>query len=153
MLEGRDKMIRDLCTGVVLMIFFFIFVGVYSVKKTFNKDVEALAYNCYFEARNSTIEDQIATMVVVLNRGAPRDEVYKKNQFSWTAEYSVPAENDALAKCRALANMVARNHNLFKSKKICKHYTTAGKEYGNERHWTKSFSQRVQIGKHWYYCN
>ena len=146
-------MIKDICTGFVMLILLILLFTLFTVKKEFNEDVEALAYNCYFEARNSTVEDQIATMVVVMNRGDPSDEVYKKNQFSWTAEYSVPAENDALAKCRALANMVARNHNLFKSKKICKHYTTAGKEYDDERHWTKSFSQRVQIGKHWYYCN
>lgn len=146
-------MIIDICKAFVIAVLLAALVITFEVKKEFNEDVEALAYNCYFEARNSTIEDQIATMVVVMNRGDPSDEVYKKNQFSWTVEYSVPAENNALAKCRALANMVARNHNLFKSKKICKHYTAVGKEYNNERHWTKSFSQRVQIGKHWYYCN
>lgn len=153
MLEGGYKMIRDICTGFVMFILLVVlFIG-FQVKKQFNEDVEALAYNCYFEARNSTIEDQIATMVTVMNRGTPSVEVYKKDQFSWTNEYAEPADNPALDKCKALAKMVYHNHNLFKSKKICKHYTTAGKEYGNERHWTKSFSQRVQIGKHWYYCN
>lgn len=115
-------------------------------------DERALAYNCYFEARNSTLEDQIATMVVVMNRGKPRVEVFKKGQFSWTTEYSKPADNDSLKKCQAVAHMVYNNHKLFQSKDICKHYTSVGKEYG-DGHWTKTFKRRTQIGKHWYYCS
>ena len=116
------------------------------------RETKALAYNCYFEARNSTIEDQIATMVTVMNRGQPSVEVYKKGQFSWTKEYAEPADNPALDKCKALAKMVYNNHDLFKSKNICKHYTTVNAKYG-EGHWTKSFKRRTQIGKHYYYCN
>ena len=116
------------------------------------RETEALAYNCYFEARNSTTEDQIATMVTVMNRGTPSVEVYKKDQFSWTKEYAKPADNPALDKCKALAKMVYHNHNLFKSKDICKHYTAVHAKYG-EGHWTKSFKRRTQIGKHYYYCS
>lgn len=116
------------------------------------RETEALAYNCYFEARNSTIEDQIATAVVVMNRGTPSEEVYKKGQFSWTTEYAKPANNPALDKCKAIAKMVYHNHDLFKSKDICKHYTAINAKYG-EGHWTKSFKRRTQIGKHYYYCN
>ena len=116
------------------------------------RETNALAYNCYFEARNSTTEDQIATMVTVMNRGTPSVEVYKKDQFSWTKEYAKPADNPALDKCKALAKMVYRNHDLFKSKDICKHYTAVHAKYG-EGHWTKSFKRRTQIGKHYYYCN
>lgn len=115
-------------------------------------EITALAYNCYFEARNSTIEDQIATMVTVMNRGKPSVEIYKKGQFSWTSEYAIPANNPALDKCKALARMVYNNHNLFKSKDICKHYTAVSAKYG-EGHWTRSFKRRTQIGKHYYYCN
>ena len=145
--------ITEFITAVFAAMCIFIIACIYSYESSVADDIEALAYNCYFEARNSTIEDQIATMVTVMNRGTPSVEVYKKDQFSWTKEYAKPADNPALDKCKALAKMVYHNHNLFKSKKICKHYTTAGKEYDNERHWTKSFSQRTQIGKHWYYCN
>ena len=116
------------------------------------RETKALAYNCYFEARNSTIEDQIATMVTVMNRGTPSVEVYKKGQFSWTKEYAEPADNPALYKCKALAKIVYNNHDLFKSNDICKHYTSVDKKYG-KRHWTKSFKRRTQIGKHYYYCN
>lgn len=116
------------------------------------RETKALAYNCYFEARNSSIEDQIATAVVVMNRGTPSEEVYKKGQFSWTTEYAKPANNPALDKCKAIAKMVYHNHDLFKSKDICKHYTAVNVKYG-EGHWTKSFKRRTQIGKHYYYCN
>lgn len=116
------------------------------------RETKALAYNCYFEARNSSIEDQIATMVTVMNRGTPSVEVYKKGQFSWTTEYAKPANNPALDKCKAIAKMVYHNHDLFKSKDICKHYTAINAKYG-EGHWTKSFKRRTQIGKHYYYCN
>lgn len=117
-----------------------------------NREVNALAYNCYFEARNSTIEDQIATMVVVMNRGLPSDEVYKEGQFSWTMEYKEPADSPALDKCKALAWMVYTYPDVFKSKNICKHYTAAYEKYDN-KHWTKSFKRRTQIGKHYYYCD
>lgn len=131
--------------------FLMFFVGLKGMKEG-RKEIRALAYNCYFEARNSTIEDQIATMVTVMNRGTPSVEVYKKDQFSWTSEYAKPANNPALDKCYALAKTVYYNHNSFKSKDICKHYTAVDKKYG-EGHWTKSFKRKTQIGKHFYYCN
>ena len=142
----------EFITAVFVAICIFIIAGIYSYKSSAADNIEALAYNCYFEARNSTIEDQIATMVTVMNRGTPSVEVYKKDQFSWTKEYAEPADNPALDKCKALAKMVYNNHNLFKSKNICKHYTAVHAKYG-EGHWTKSFKRRTQIGKHYYYCN
>lgn len=142
----------EFITAVFVAICIFIIAGIYSYKSSAADNVEALAYNCYFEARNSTTEDQIATMVTVMNRGTPSVEVYKKDQFSWTKEYDKPADNPALDKCKALAKMVYNNHNLFKSKDICKHYTAVHAKYG-EGHWTKSFKKRTQIGKHYYYCN
>lgn len=114
-------------------------------------NIAALAKNIYFEARNSSIEDQIATAVVVMNRGNPVVEVYKPAQFSWTAEYRVPAYNKAYAKAIAIAKMVYFNLEEFQSKDICKHYTTV-KEYP-KGHWTHNFKRRTQIGKHYYYCN
>lgn len=142
----------EFITAVFVAICIFIIAGIYSYKSSVADNIEALAYNCYFEARNSTTEDQIATMVTVMNRGTPSVEVYKKDQFSWTKEYAKPADNPALDKCKVLAKMVYHNHNLFKSKDICKHYTAVHAKYG-EGHWTKSFKRRTQIGKHYYYCN
>ena len=146
------KVVCEFITAVFVAICIFIIAGIYSYKSLVADNIEALAYNCYFEARNSTIEDQIATMVTVMNRGAPRKEVYKKDQCSWTREYSKPADNAALRKCKALAHMVYSNYELFKSKDICKHYTAVGKEY-SDGHWTKTFKRRTRIGGHWYYCN
>ena len=93
-------MLKDFITALFIVIFIIIISGIYSYK---DDNINALAYNCYFEARNSTIEDQIATMVTVMNRGTPSVEVYKKGQFSWTNEYAKPADNPALDKCKALA--------------------------------------------------
>ena len=140
---------KEFITTIFAAICTLIIAGLYSYEAD---NIRALAYNCYFEARNSTIEDQIATMVTVMNRGTPSVEVYKKGQFSWSREYAEPADNPALDKCKALAKMVYNNHDLFKSKNICKHYTTVHAKYG-EGHWTKSFKRRTQIGKHYYYCN
>lgn len=141
----------------LVLILFLALSSAYTVISTYKEyfdkiEIEALAYNIYFEARNSTIEDQIATAVVVLNRGIPSIEVYKKEQFSWTTEYATPAENAVLKRCRAIARMVYYNHDMFKSNNICKHYTAIDAKY-NERHWTKTFKRRTQIGKHYYYCN
>ena len=142
----------EFITAVFAAICIFIIACICSYKSSAADNIEALAYNCYFEARNSSIEDQIATAVVVMNRGTPSVEVYKKGQFSWTTEYAKPANNPALDKCKAIAKMVYHNHDLFKSKDICKHYTAVNVKYG-EGHWTKSFKRRTQIGKHYYYCN
>lgn len=146
---------KEVLSIIAFSVLIFITLLIYSfVDYKIDKDddnIEALAKNCYFEARNSTVEDMIATMVVVMNRGEPSVEVYKPSQFSWTREYSKPADNAAYSKCKALAEMVYNNYSLFKSPKICKHYTAEWKEFGNE-HWTKNFRSRTKIGKHWYYC-
>lgn len=141
------KFFNILLIGVLAVIYTLIVIAV----NADNKNIEALANNIYFEARNSSIEDQIATAVVVMNRGVPVDEVYKPAQFSWTSEYSKPADNMHYQKAKAIAKMVYYNHDLFKSKNICKHYTVS-KEYP-KGHWTKKFKRRTQIGKHYYYCN
>lgn len=141
-----------LLTNCIAGLFVFImFIAVHFIPDVSEININALAKNCYFEARNSTVEDQIATMVVVMNRGEPAVEVYKPHQFSWTQEYKEPADNTAYRKCRALAEMVYNNPDLFRSSKICKHYTSVDKEFGNG-HWTKNFKSRTRIGKHWYYC-
>lgn len=136
---------------IFFVFFIFIVSGyiAYDIKR--DRNITALAYNCYFEARNSTVEDMIATAVVVMNRGIPSIEVYKKGQFSWTTEYAEPARNTAYDKCKAIASMVYDNHNLFKSNKICKHYVTKGVVYG-KGHWSSSFRTRNDIGKHTYLC-
>lgn len=140
-----------LLIGIVLMIAITCVIIDNSIKYRTEDNVDALAKNCYFEARNSTVEDMIATMIVVINRGEPAVEVYKPNQFSWTQEYKEPADNISYRKCKAIAEMVYNNPDLFKSSKICKHYTSVDKEFGNG-HWTKNFKSRTRIGKHWYYC-
>lgn len=131
------------------LMFLLLFLG-YKANEH-NKNIKALAYNIYFEARNSSLEDQIATAVVVMNRGEPYIEVYKPYQFSWTADYKSPADNKEYRRALRVASMVYYHHDLFKSKDICKHYTVL-KDYP-KGHWTHKFKRRTKIGKHYYYCN
>lgn len=145
------EILACIALGTLTLIVLFISAIVNWKIESDDNNITALANNCYFEARNSTVEDMIATMVVVMNRGESSVEVYKPGQFSWTQEYKEPADNAAYRKCKALAELVYNNHSLFKSPKICKHYTAEWKEFGNG-HWTKSFKSRTKIGKHWYYC-
>ena len=84
---------KEFVTTIFAAICTLIIANLYSYR---SDNIEALAYNCYFEARNSTTEDQIATMVTVMNRGTPSVEVYKKDQFSWTKEYAKPADNPCM---------------------------------------------------------
>lgn len=128
-----------------------IIICIVSVCLWVHLNITALAKNIYFEARNSIIEDQIATAVVVMNRGYPAVEVYKPSQFSWTSEYKTPAYNKSYKKAVAIAKMVFFNLEEFQSKDICKHYTTTV-EYP-KGHWTHKFKRRIKIGKHYYYCN
>ena len=115
-------------------------------------EVKTLAKNIYFEARNSSIEDQIATAIVVLNRGTPTKEVYKYKQFSWTSVYSEPADNKYYRRALAVAEMVYNNPDLWREDYICKHYAAVSASFPEE-HWTNNFKRRKQIGKHYYYCN
>lgn len=115
-------------------------------------NIDALTKNCYYEARNSTIEDQIATAVVVMNRGTPQIEVYKDRQFSWTSKEHGEKDDIYYRRCRAIATMVYRNHKLFTGNHICLHYTAADTEF-EEGHWTESFQSVTRIGKHNYWCH
>ena len=114
-------------------------------------NIDALTKNCYYEARNSTIEDQIATAVVVMNRGIPHIEVFKDKQFSWTSNKHEEKNDIHYKRCRAIATMVYWNHELFTSNHICLHYTSADAVF-KEGHWTKSFKTVTRIGKHNYWC-
>jgi spore germination cell wall hydrolase CwlJ-like protein len=70
-----------------------------------------LALNVYFEARGEPIQGQYAVAHVTLNRVKENksdicSEVFKKNQFSWTAhKFKIPSDKD---KSWQLAQDVAR---------------------------------------------
>lgn len=123
-----------------------------------NRDIDYLADNIYFEARNSTAEDKIAVAVSTINRvksdqypNTMRDVIFQPNQFSWTLEYLTPAQNNEWHKCRAIAEMVYKNHSRFQNKDVCLHYTSR-LDYP-DNHWTHRMKRKTKIGKHWYFCN
>lgn len=122
------------------------------------QDINILADNIYFEARNSSTDDKISVALVVINRlkssrypNTVSDVVFQKNQFSWTIEYSEPNRNNRdWKKCRAIAKMILDNYEHWKNPNVCLHYI-ANKTYpGN--HWSNKFTQRTLIGKHIYLC-
>lgn len=59
-----------------------------------------LSLNVYFEARGEPLDGQIAVAHVTINRSKQNNtrvcqEVFKKNQFSWTRNrYKIPKGND-----------------------------------------------------------
>lgn len=123
-----------------------------------HRSIEVLADNIYFEARNSTVEDKIAVAVATLNRvesnkfpNTVEEVVFQPNQFSWTSEYLEPAKNKSWEECRAIAEMVYDNHDIFKRKNICFHYASSLDYPSN--HWTHKMKKKTKIGKHWYFCD
>ncbi|MCM1497303.1 MAG: cell wall hydrolase [Clostridium sp.] len=121
------------------------------------EDIDILANNLYFEARNSSVEDRIAIAVTVLNRvdskeypNSIEEVIFQPNQFSWTSEYLYPAMNKEWKKCRVIAEMVYNNPDAFRSKDICFHYVSR-LDYP-KGHWTHNMSHKTKIGKHWFLC-
>ena len=86
-----------------------------SIETVSSEDLMCLATNIYHEARGSTVQDQVATAQVVLNRVTdPRwpdsicGVVWQANQFSWTADNLSDAvtERESWNRARYLAEMV-----------------------------------------------
>ena len=149
-----------------LMFFFtFAFIAVvalyvffrFCIEEHYVYDAEILADNIYFEARGSSIEDQIAVGLTVLNRvhsnkypNTVAEVVFQPYQYSWTAEFRKPAENKTYKKIKALSTWIIENYEILKRDDVCMHYTN-NDNYG-PNHWTKKFKKKTKIGKHWFYC-
>lgn len=78
-------------------------------------EVHCISLNIYHEARGSTIEDQIATALVVMNRvesqrwpDTPCEVVWQSRQFSWTHDgrSDNPYDRDAWALAQIIAEQV-----------------------------------------------
>lgn len=141
----------------ILSIILTVAVAEYKEKNPYGSDVDILARNIYFEARGSSVEDQIAVGLTVLNRvhsdkypNTIAEVVYQPRQYSWTLEYGLPANNETYRKIRALAKMIIENYEVLKRDDVCMHYTN-NDDYG-PNHWTKKFKKKTKIGKHWFYC-
>lgn len=143
--------------GFMFSLFIFGLMFFVEDKPYYGDDVSVLARNIYFEARNSSLEDQIAVGLTVLNRvhsnkypNSIPEVVYQPNQYSWTSEYFQPAQNNTYEKIYALSKMIIDNYDILKRDDVCMHYTNNDNYDSN--HWTKKFKKKTKIGKHWYYC-
>lgn len=144
---------------VKFMLFLVGLVGIISHFYLKKQEINILADNIYFEARNSTVEDQISVALVTLNRAASvkypakiKDVVFQKGQFSWTVEYSKPnRDTKSWKKSYAIAEMVYKNYEYFKRNDVCLHYATYISNENN--HWTRNIKKRTKIGKHIYFCD
>ena len=113
-----------------------------------------LALNVYHEARGSTIDDQIDTSYVVLNRvKADRfpdtvcEVVYDPYQFSWTHDNisDIPHEEDAWALSQVVAEAVYKGLAFDFTEGRTHYHTTRINPY-----WSSYANDHVVIGAHVY---
>lgn len=115
-------------------------------------EVNCLAQNVYFEARNQPIEGQYAVAEVTLNR--VKDSTYpssicevikQKHQFSWYRPNAVPKEKEAwkVAKIIALASLREPTHYV------------SGAQFFHHKSikpsWARNMKKVRQIGDHVFY--
>ena len=133
---------------IKFVLFLAVFVGFISHFYLKKQEINILADNIYFEARNSTIEDQISVALVTLNRVSStkypakvKDVVFQKGQFSWTVEYYKPnRDTKSWKKSYAIAEMVYKNYEYFKRNDVCLHYATYISNENN--HWTRNIKKK-----------
>jgi len=126
-----------------------------------SKQVECLAKNIYFEARNSNLADQAAVSDVVINRVESsrypntvckvvhQRRSYRKCQFSWYCDgkSDKPKDEDAWQKATLVAFQVY-HYDLFRG--ISEGATMYHAKYVKP-FWAKHFQLVGTIGKHKYY--
>lgn len=122
------------------------------------EQIRCLALNAYFEARNSSWDDMVATSYVVLNRVESKRfrnnvcaVIEQPRQFSWTHDGrpdrpDLSNEREAAAWSRSIFAAVGVYFNLVKDDPTrgATHYHA---EYV-EPYWTKN--NRIKIGKHYF---
>jgi spore germination cell wall hydrolase CwlJ-like protein len=119
-----------------------------------NDEVECLARNIYFEARNQPIEGQEAVAHVTLNRlksGKHGDSicqvVYQPYAFSWTLKSKAVMKE---IKAEALARDVAFKTLLGYTKDPTNGATHYHATYVTP-HWSKKLEKKVKISSHIFY--
>lgn len=116
-------------------------------------EILCLALNAYFEARGSSIEDQMAVSQVVLNRmDDPRwpdkacDVIYQHRQFSWTQDGKSDKPIDLVSwrEAQLLAYLVYNDY-IINTVDRANHYHATYVE----PNWTLKES-RTRVGGHYY---
>jgi N-acetylmuramoyl-L-alanine amidase len=120
----------------------------------FQNELSCIALNVYHEARGSSIDDQIATAHVVMNRVAsarypdtPCEVVYQSNQFSWTNDSlpNMPTNERAYALAEVVAYQVLFGHTEDITNGATHYHTTDINPY-----WSRYSVNETVIGAHIY---
>lgn len=118
------------------------------------EQIHCLALNAYFEARGSSIDDQIAVNYVVLNRvehdnwaSTPCDVIYQPYQFSWTHDgiSDIPREQEAWVLAQIVAEQVYSGSAYDATDGSTHYHATYVQPY-----WANYAVDRRQIGAHHY---
>jgi len=130
------------------------FTDVTTTQEIDNSEVECLARNIYFEARNQPIEGQEAVAHVTLNRlksGKHGDSickvVYQPYAFSWTLKAKTRMNE---IKAENLAREIAFNTLLGKTKDPTNGATHYHATYVTP-YWSKKLEKKVKISSHVFY--
>lgn len=119
-----------------------------------HNDFSCLATNIYHEARGSSMNDQVATAQVVLNRvtdirwpGSICEVVWQEKQFSWTHDTitDIPEDQESWERAQWLAMMVLSG--------ITRDETDGADHYHTSEvnpAWSSYGIHRIKIGNHEY---
>lgn len=123
-------------------------------RSPFENEISCIALNVYHEARGSTIEDQIATAHVVMNRVAssrypdtPCEVVYQPYQFSWTHDEipNMPRDDSAYELAKVVATQVMFGYTEDITGGATHYHTTEINPY-----WSRYSVNETVIGAHIY---
>jgi N-acetylmuramoyl-L-alanine amidase len=127
------------------------------VKMIDNREVECLARNIYFEARNQPTRGQEAVAHVTLNRlksgkhgSSICEVVYQPYAFSWTLDKFKSNSKLKEIKAEALANEIAFKTILGESKDPTDGATHYHATYVTP-YWSKKLEKKVKISSHIFY--
>jgi spore germination cell wall hydrolase CwlJ-like protein len=152
-----NRKIISLFLGLGLLFFVVkqdILTDVTTIQEIDNSEVECLARNIYFEARNQPIKGQEAVAHVTLNRlksGKHGDSickvVYQPYAFSWTLKAKTRMNE---IKAENLAREIAFNTLLGKTKDPTNGATHYHATYVTP-YWSKKLEKKVRISSHVFY--
>ena len=120
-------------------------------------DLECLALNIYWEARNQSVAGQLAVAQVTLNRVLDRrysddvcDVVYQHKQFSWywDGKSDVPVENRAWERALLIASAALDGSGHVELQGVTHYHAVYSKPY-----WKDSMVQVATIDDHIFYID
>lgn len=134
------------------------------------EEINCMALNIYFEARNQSVKGQIAVGLVTINRVLSKHYpnsicgvVWQQNknkkgklvaQFSWTLDgvHDNPSEAESWARSKATAESLLDEGSLFNMSDFTEGATHYHASYVTP-YWSSSLTQTLIVGDHLFYTN